>query len=108
MQKISEFISELTASHLERVEELASQNFAPSQISEMLVLDKWAFMRVWRDPKSTLRKRYELGRTAIAEEKQVQLLEKVRSGNTFAIQLHDKAAKVQRFEDFKNEIFNLE
>ncbi|NYJ27515.1 hypothetical protein [Allomuricauda sp. ARW1Y1] len=108
MQKISEFLSGLTASDLERVEELASQNFAPSQISEMLLLDKWAFMRVWRDQESVLRKRYELGRTAIAEEKQVNLLEKVRAGNTFAIQLHDKAAKAQRFEDIKNEIFNLE
>lgn len=108
MQKINEFISELNASSLDRVEELAAQNFAPSQISEMLLMDKWAFMQVWRDQNSVLRKRYEQGRLEIAETKQTQLLEKVREGNLFAIQLHEKASNAQRFEDIKTDIFNLE
>lgn len=108
MQKVDKFLSELTARDLDRVEELAAQNFAPSQICEMLVLDKWTFMHVWRDRQSTLRKRYELGRLQIEEQKRTVLLEEVKAGNMFSIQLHDKASRAQRFEDIKTEIFNIE
>lgn len=107
MKKLSAFLDGLTESDYEKVQELAAMNMAPSQICEILLQDKWAFMQVWRDQKSRLRKLYELGRLEIEEKKRQTLVEKIEGGDMFAIQLHDKKARAQRFEDIKNEVFNL-
>ena len=108
MKKLQAFLDELQESDLERIEELAGQNFAPSQIAKILGFDKWAFMQLWRDQESILRQRYELGRLSIEEEKQSALVDKIREGNSFAIQIHDKSSRARQFEDIKTEIFNLE
>ncbi|UOY07717.1 hypothetical protein L0P88_04000 [Muricauda sp. SCSIO 64092] len=107
MKKLQVFLGELQESDLERIEELAGQNFAPSDICRILDFDKWAFMQLWRNRDSTIRQRYELGRLNIEETKQRELITKINSGNSFAIQMHDKLAARRTFENIKSEIFNL-
>ena len=98
---------DFTPSELETIEELAAQNFAPSQICDVLDRNKRQFMRQWRDTDSKVRKAYELGRLDIERTKREQLQLRVETGDMNAIQMHDKRLREQRFEDIKNEIFNL-
>lgn len=108
MVPVTQLLDELTAADLERIQEMAAQNFAPSDICKALKKDKWTFMHLWRQEGSVIRKSYDLGRLQIEETKQAYLLEKVRNGETFAIQVHDKATATRNFENIKQQIFSLE
>lgn len=107
MKKLQSFLGDLQESDLERIEDLAGQNFAPSDICKIMGLDKWAFMQLWRNHNSIIRKRYELGRLHIEAAKQHHLSWKAESGNMMAIQTHNKETQRRTFENIKNEIFNL-
>lgn len=99
---------DFTHTDLETIEELSAQNFAPSQICDVLLHDKRSFMRAWRDKDSKVRRAYELGRLEIERKKRQQLQDRAETGDMTAIQMHDKRLRHQHFEDIKNEIFNLE
>lgn len=106
--KNHELLSELTPEDFCQIEDLAAQNYAPSTIAQFMDLNKAAFLRLWRDKASSIRNAYEKGKLAIHQEKQITLEEKVQAGDLKAIEIHDRRASEQRFEDIKRDIFNFE
>ena len=108
MSTIARIKEALTGEDLELIEELASQNYGPTDISFKLNYDKRSFLHIWRDPKSQLREAYERGRMEIEILKRQKINEDIEQGGITAIQMHDKRAEEQRFEDIKREIFSFE
>ena len=108
MSTITHIKDTLTGELLEQIEELAAQNYGPTDICFKLNQDKRSFLRLWRDTKSQVREAYERGRMEIEITKRQKLNEDIESGSITAIQIHDKRAEEQRFEDIKREIFSFE
>ncbi len=106
--KVDVFTSRLTEEDLGLIESLAAENYGPSEIAKMLKMDRRAFLHVWRDKCSQLREAYDRGRFMIDQEKQAALEDRALRGDLTAIQIHDKRARAQRFEDIKKEIFCFE
>ena len=100
--------NEYSEAELETVAELASQNYGPRDIALNLQRELRAFMRHWRDQESALRKAYERGILEIDIIKKEKLNLKVKSGSLTAILTHNKNAEQQRFQDIKNDVFNLD
>lgn len=98
----------LTLTDYETVEELASQNYGPSDIAKALGKNTRDFNRLWRIKASELRLRYDKGRLNIQIVKSEKLIKLVKKKNVTAIQMHNKQAKKQRFEDLKNDVFGLD
>ncbi len=97
----------LSGSDYETIEDLASKNYAPSDIALALSVSKRTFKHIWKDKNSQIREAYECGRLDIAIAKADALEAMINEGNVTAYQIHDKNAKAQAFEDFKNEIFGF-
>ena len=93
---------------LSSIEDLAASNFAPSDISVRLGINKAGFMRIWREQGSEIRTAYEKGRLRIKEEKMEALETEITLGNITAVQIHDKHSEEVEFEAKKKEIFGLE
>lgn len=102
-----EQVSHLAQSDFETIEELATQNQAPSDIALALGVSKRAFLHVWRDKKSQIREAYDRGRLQITIDKEAKLMEKVNEGNITAIQIHDRKQAQRRFEDAREDVFGF-
>lgn len=100
-------ISSLDSSHYDEIEDLACKNFAPSDIAKSIRVSGRDFLFLWRDKTSPVREAYDRGRLKIASAKEQQIIDKVNNGNITAIQIHDKKAKDQEFEDVKADIFGF-
>jgi len=89
----------------DQIHELASLNFAPTDIAVRLGFNKHAFVSLWRDKTSDVYKSYYKGRLTMQFNKQQALFDQVDEGNITAIQILDKDAEAQAFEDIKNQFF---
>lgn len=108
MSTVAQLKEVLGTSDFESIEELAAQNYGPRDIAKFLNYNLRAFMHIWRDKKSRLREAYDRGMLEIEIKKTQQLVEKAERGDLTAIQIHDKKADAQRFEDIKQEVFSFE
>ena len=104
---LDKVLSAISNVELEVIEEMASQNHGPSDIAKALGVKKGSFIHIWRDPKSDIRKAYDRGILNIEITKTAELKKKVEAGSVTAIQMHEKRALKQRFEDAKNEVFGF-
>lgn len=93
---------------IETIEELASQNMAPSDIALSLSVDKRGFLHLWKDNKSDVRNAYERGKLQAKCDIEKKLYDDALTGNMTAIQIHDKKRQEQEFEDIKQSIFSYD
>lgn len=107
MSKVERLKELVTGPDLEKIEEMASRNFAPSDIALALSVSKRTFLHVWKDKTSQIREAYDRGLLEIAISKAEALESMMAEGNVTAYQIHDKNAKEQAFEDMKRDIFDL-
>ena len=86
------------------IHDLAGCNYSPEKIAVYLEVDKKAFMRLWYDKNSEVRKNYDRGQL-IAEfninNKQKELAEK---GNITAAQIFLKEAEKNEVNNIRNRI----
>lgn len=86
------------------IHDLAACNYSPEKIALYLDVDKKAFMRLWYDPKSEVRKAYERGKLVsefVINNKQKELAEK---GNITAAQIFLKEAEKNNINNIRNRI----
>ncbi|NQY31158.1 MAG: hypothetical protein HRT69_17040 [Flavobacteriaceae bacterium] len=89
----------------EQIVELAKLNFAPSDIAIKLGFNKHAFVALWKDKDSDLYESYYKGKLDFKKLHQEAVLEAIDEGNITAVQIYDKEAEAQAFEDIKKEFF---
>jgi hypothetical protein len=86
------------------IHDLAGCNYSPEKIAIYLEVDKKAFMQLWFDDESDVRKHYERGKL-VAEfninNKQKELAEK---GNITAAQIFLKEAERNEVNNIRNRI----
>lgn len=104
---IQSLIESLGQSDFDTIEKLAEENYGPRDIARALSVSKRDFMHLWRDKRSQVREAYERGVLQIDITKQERLIAMIKADNVTAVQIHDKNAKIRRFEDARMDVFGI-
>lgn len=109
MPKVSPLDPSLISNvNYDEIKELATLNFAPSDIAIRLGFNKYAFVALWRNKESKLYQSYKKGLLDKRYKEKAALLDEVEDGNVIAMQMLNKEAEAQAFEDIKTHFFGDE
>lgn len=86
------------------IEDLAGNNYSPEKIAIFLQVDKKAFLKLWFEHESEVRKRYEIGR--LSAEFQISNAQKklAEAGNITAAQIFLKIKENTEIEAIRNQV----
>ena len=86
------------------IQDLAACNYAPEKIAVFLQVDKKAFLKLWFDKESQVRKNYELGKLVAEFEISNAQKNLAIKGNITAAQVYLNLRTATEIETIRNQI----
>jgi hypothetical protein len=86
------------------IQDLAACNYTPEKIAMFLQVDKKAFLKLWYDKESEVRKNYELGKLVAEFEISNTQKQLAQKGNITAAQVYLNFRKDTEIEAIRNQI----